>query len=161
MAVKKQPESSAGELSEAANHWFQDFFLRHLDDFLTQTGSALPADSDAVAYRVAAMRAVKLTLLESGMDHVEILELFGQVALEDANAPGKREWNAELNKRRFDLIDRDIQGTLSRPEEIELAGLTQLMREHIDSEANLPLAGARKLHRSLSRFDAESPDLGQ
>lgn len=107
------------------------------------------------------MRAVKLTLLESGMDHAEILELFGQVALEVANAPGKLEWNSELNKRRFELIDRDIQGTLSRREEIELAGLTQLMREHIDSEANLPVEGARNLHRLLSQFGAESTDLGQ
>ncbi len=65
-----------------------------------------------------------------------------------------------MNKRRFELIDGDIQGTLSRAEQIELAGLTQLMREHVDSEVNLPLEGARKLHRLLSGFGFRIDGLG-
>jgi hypothetical protein len=67
-------------------------------------------------------------------------------------------WNAELNKRRFELIDGDLQGTLNQAEKLELASLTQRMRQHTDSKANLPLEGARKLHRLLADFEAESTD---
>ena len=149
MAVKKQPESSAGELCEAANDWFRQF-LKHLEIFMVETGQALPPDSEPADFRLAAMRAVKFTLLDSGVDDDEIVNLFGRVVIEEKSRGQKPVWNAELNKRRFELIDGDIQGTLSRAEQIELAGLTQLMREHVDSEVNLPLEGARKLHRLLS-----------
>ena len=160
MAVKKQPESEAGELSETASEWFQ-LFLKHLELFFVETGQGLPADAKATDCCLAAMRAVKFTLLDSGIDDDEIVNLFGRVALEDTNAPTKLEWNVDLNRRRFELIDGDIQGTLSRAEQIELAGLTQLMREQVDSEVNLPLEGARKLHRLLSAFDSESTDSDQ
>jgi hypothetical protein len=160
MAVKKQPESGAGELSETANDWFRQF-VKLLELFIVETGQGLPSDARATDYRLAAMRAVKLTLVDSGIDDDEIVNLFGRVALEDTNAPTKLEWNTELNKRRFELIDGDIQGTLSQAEQIELAGLTQLMREQVDSEVNLPLEGARKLHRHLSGFDSESADSDQ
>ncbi len=85
------------------------------------------------------------------------LHLFGRVALKDVNIPERVEWTAELNMRRFELIDGDIQGTLSNDEQIELAGLTQLLREHVDSEVNLPFEGAKKLHRHLTELDSESP----
>lgn len=155
MAVKKQPESDAGELSESANDWFRQF-LKHLELFMVETGQGLPTDSKLTDHRLAAMRAVKLTLLDSGMDDEEVRSLVGRVALEDADLPAQLEWNADLNKRRFELIDGDIQGTLSPAEQIELAGLTHLMREHVDSEDNLPVEGARKLHRLLTEMDSES-----
>jgi len=160
MGVKKQPESGAGEISETANDWFRQF-VKLLELFIVETGQGLPSDARATDYRLAAMRAVKLTLVDSGIDDDEIVNLFGRVALEDTHAPTKLEWNTELNKRRFELIDGDIQGTLSQAEQIELAGLTQLMREEVDSEVNLPLEGARKLHRHLSGFDSESADSDQ
>jgi hypothetical protein len=34
-------------------------------------------------------------------------------------------------------------------ESLELAGLTRMMRDHVESEANLPFEGARALHRKL------------
>jgi hypothetical protein len=160
MAIKKQPESEAGELSEAASEWFR-LFLKHLELFLVEVGQGLSADAGATDCRLAAMRAVKLTLRDSGIDAGEIVNLFGRVALEDANALTRLEWNSELNRRRFELIDGDIQGTLTRAEQIELAGLTQLMREKVDSEVDLPLEGARRLHRILLAFDSESTDSDQ
>ena len=99
------------------------------------------------------MRAVKLTLLDSGLDDGQVLELFGRVALEPVTS-SELEWTDELNKRRFELIDRDIQGTLSSVEQVELAGLTRLMREHVASD--LPLEGAKKLHRRLTDLDSDS-----
>ena len=70
--------------------------------------------------------------LPKGIDDEQIHKLFGRIALEHPKAPEKLEWNAGRNKRRFELIDHDIQGALSRDEQLELAALTQLMREHVD-----------------------------
>ena len=160
MAVKKQLDFDASDLPEAASDWFRQF-LKHLELFMVETGQPLRPDSDSAEYQLAAMRAVKLTLLDSGMDDEKLRNLFGRVAIEDPGNSPPLQWNAELNKRRFELIDGDIQGTLSPAQQIELAGLTQLMRDHVDSEANLPLAGARKLHRLLTNMDSESADLEQ
>ena len=156
MAVKKQPESDIGALSEPANDWLRQF-LKHLEIFLVETGSGLGPDS--ADYRLAAMRAVKRTFLDSGMAEEEVRGLLGRVAIENANASTKFDWNAELNMRRFELIDGDIQGTLNADEQLELAGLTQLMREHVDSEDNVPFEGARELHRRLA--DSDSADSEQ
>ncbi len=82
MAVKKQPESGAGELSETANDWFRQF-LKLLELSLVETGQGLPPDAQPTDYGLAAMRAVRLTLLDSGIDDDEIVNLFGRVALED------------------------------------------------------------------------------
>ena len=160
MAVKKQPDPDAGTLSEGANDWFRQF-LKHLEIYMAETGQDLPPDVDIAHYCLAAMRAVKLTLLDSGLDNEQILGLFGRVVLEDSGTSKKPEWTAELNKRRFELIDGDIQGTLSREEQIELAGLTHLMRMHVESEVNLPLEGAKKLHRYLTDLDSRSTGSGQ
>jgi hypothetical protein len=104
MAVKKQPESGTDELSEAAHDWFRQF-LKDLELFMVETGLGLRPDSESADYRLAAMRAVKLTLLDSGMDDEEIRGLFGRIAIEDVSTATQIEWSAELNKRRFDLID--------------------------------------------------------
>ncbi len=160
MAVKKQPESDAGTLSETANDWFRQF-LKHLELFMVETGQGLSADSKPADHHLAALRAVKLTLLESGMDGEEARNLLGRIAVEETSTGTQLEWNAELNKRRFELIDGDIQGALNPAEQIELAGLTHLMRKHVDSEDNLPLEGARKLHRRLTEMDSEATDSEQ
>lgn len=160
MAVKKQPDPRAGTLSEGANDWFRQF-LKHLEISVSEVGQALPSHPSTTDYGHAAMRAVKTTLLDSGLSEEQILSLFADVAFENAGSSGTPEWTAELNKRRFELIDGDIQGTLSREERLELAGLTQLMREHVDSEINLPFKGAQKLHRYLTDLEAKATGSGQ
>lgn len=50
---------------------------------------------------------------------------------------------------------KEIQEALSPAEKIELAGLTGIMREHLDSEANVPMEGAKALHRKLLELAAE------
>ena len=160
MAVKKQPDSSGTDLHEAAHDWFRTF-LKHVELFMVDTSQHLGPNSDAADYQLAAMRAVKRTLLDSGMDDEGLRNLFGRVAIEGIDASESIQWNSELNKRRFELIDGDIQGLLTAAEQLELAGLTQVMREHVDSEANLPFEGARKLHRLLSDMDSEAADSNQ
>ena len=160
MAVKKQPDPKSATLAEGANDWFRQF-LKHLEISMSEIGQVLPSDATSADYSLAAMRAVKMTLLDSGLNDEQILGLFGQVAFEPASSSRKSEWTAELNKRRFELIDGDIQGKLSREERLELAGLTQLMREHVDSEINLPFKGAQKLHRFLKELGSEATGSGQ
>jgi len=157
MAVKKQPDSNVSALTETANDWFRQF-LKHLEIHMAETGESLGPDSDSSDHRLAAVRAVMLTLIDSGMNQVELRNLFRLVAFENAVSPPTREWSSELNRRRFELIDRDIQGMLSPVEQFELASLTHRMREHVDSEANLPFEGARKLHRLLTDMDSESAE---
>lgn len=157
MAVKKQPEVSDGGLCESANDWFREF-LKHLEIYMAETGQALRPDSETAELCLAAVRAVKLTLRDSGVGEDEIVNLFGRIMIEEKSGGKEPVWNAELNKRRFELIDGDIQGRLSRAEQIELAGLTHLMREHVDSEVNLPFEGATKLHRPLAELESDSTD---
>ena len=85
MAVKKQPDSGTGELSEAANDWFRQF-LKHLELYLVAVGQRLTADSELADYSLSAMQAVKLTLLDAGMNDEELRELFGRVMM--ANGTG-------------------------------------------------------------------------
>lgn len=160
MTVKKQPETNGGELCESANDWFRQF-LKQLEIFMTETGQALRPDSEPAEFCLAAMRAVKLTLEDSGVDKDEIVNILGRIILEVKSGDKEPKWNAELNKRRFELIDGEIQGTLSPAEQIELAGLTHLLREHADSPVNLPFEAARKLHRHLAELESDSTDAEQ
>ena len=58
-------------------------------------------------------------------------------------------WTPELDRRRCDLIDRDIDGTITPDQRAELAGLQAAMHRWLDAVAPLPLAAARELHRQL------------
>ena len=84
-----------------------------------------------------------------------IAALFGTTIIWGREKNATIDWTTELNQRRFELIDRQIQGTLTPEESIELAGLTQLMRDHVDAEAQFPIQGARELHRRLLDGEAE------
>lgn len=157
MSVKKQPDSGTGEISEAANHWIHAF-LNSLEDCLAETGLQLGPNSDLTDYHLVAIRAFRLTLLESGMTDDDIRDLIGRVTLEARSATQPLQWNSEMNARRFELIDGDIQGTLTQAEQIELTGLTQLMREHVEAEELLPFKGARDLHRRLREVGSGGSD---
>jgi len=150
MAGKKpresEPESPPDSISEHANAWIRQF-VRALENSFLDASRSLPSDARVPDYQVATIRAVLQTLLDSGMDSESFVEAVGQVLIE--RRPGPVEWNSELNRRRFELIDREIQETLTPAERIELAGLTRIMREELESEANLPMEGAKTLHRKL------------
>lgn len=154
MAVKKQPDPESATVSEGANDWFRQF-LKHLELSWSEIGQAIPSDATPADYGLAALQAVKITLLDSGLNKEQVIGLFGQVAFEQAIFSRRPEWTAELNMRRFELIDGDIQGTLTSEERLELASLTQHMREHVDSEFNLPIKGAQKLHRYLTELGSD------
>jgi len=86
-----------------------------------------------------------------------ILELGGQaivcvlpassVPMNDNAADGP--WTEEKNARRCDLIDREIDGTLTPLEAVELKRLQAEMLRYRQKVAPLPLEDARKLHQEL------------
>lgn len=157
MAVKKQPEANPDGLSEAADDWFRSF-LKHVELHLADTARDLPAAATSTDFGIATIHAVLRTLLDAGVPRDQALTLFGTVWLESGNMPLTTEWTAELNKRRFALIDREIQETITPSEHIELAGLTELMRQSADAEENVPFEGARKLHHLLQNTKPAPPD---
>jgi hypothetical protein len=64
-------------------------------------------------------------------------------------SPPEATWSAESNRRRLALIDKQIQQSISLAEQLELARLTAQMRAQVDTEINLPLQGARAIHKRL------------
>ncbi len=160
MTVEKLRDVRGGDLSETTSDWLRQF-LKHFELNLVDIVSQLTHTSGAPDYGVAALRAVKLTFLDAGFTEEHFLNLFEQVKNEGVRTSMPLQWNAELNKRRFELIDGHIQSTLSPAEQQELASLTQLMRAQLDIEANLPFEGGRKLHQYLIDLGSKSADAGQ
>ena len=62
-----------------------------------------------------------------------------------------REWTEEKNQRRCDLVDKEIDGTISAAEKVELDQLQAEMLAYRRKVAPLPLAGLRELHQELLR----------
>ena len=93
------------------------------------------------------------TVLESGVDSEVFAETVAQVLVEERH--GSIEWTSDLNQRRFELIDKTMQEGVTVAESIELAGLTRIMREHLESEVNIPMEGAEALHRKLRELAGE------
>jgi hypothetical protein len=58
-------------------------------------------------------------------------------------------WTEEKNDRRCELIDKDIEGTISESEELELERLQERFHEYLDTVAPPPMEGARRLHQEL------------
>lgn len=158
MAAKKLPEPGSTSTPEYASDWFRQF-LKHLELEIADGGRELQAEPDSLECGLIALQAVHRTLLDSGLDQQQVAALFGRTVPKKLGGHVGAQWTAELNQRRFELIDREIQGTLGSVEELELAALTQLMRDHVDSELSLPLEGAKKLHRYLVEGGNDSSGL--
>jgi len=65
----------------------------------------------------------------------------------DSAAPG--EWNETRNARRCALIDKEIDGTLTAAERVELELLQKQAVAYRDRVAPFPVEGARSLHGQL------------
>ena len=68
-----------------------------------------------------------------------------------SQAPARPAWTADQNQRRCDLVDKEIDGTLSPAEEDELAQLQADMLAYRRHVAPLPLDDLRQLHQQLLR----------
>jgi hypothetical protein len=84
-----------------------------------------------------------------------LTSLFGENASDDAvvrisiGEPAEEEWSPTMNERRRELIKRDIDGTITREESLELEYLQEAMRAHVRKVAPIPLEEARELHSKL------------
>jgi hypothetical protein len=83
-----------------------------------------------------------------------VLELEGRalalvVPVADPVTNGGDPWTEAKNQRRCDLIDREIDGTLTAAETVELHRLQNEMLRYRRRVAPLPLDDARKLHQEL------------
>lgn len=154
MASKKSPETEhTPELVSAlAVDWFIQF-KKHFSIAFQDECDLIPAHASDSDLQKAAMKAAIETLRDSGMPDEVLLDALGDI-LQEARAPAK-EWTPALNQRRVELIDKDIQGEISFEEKIELSGLTRIMRQLVDTESNVPLKGAKALHKKLLEMERQ------
>lgn len=85
-----------------------------------------------------------------------VLELKGQAVAcvvpvpgENGNGATPEAWTEARNTRRCDLIDREIDGTLTGEEAVELNRLQHEMQRYLRRVAPLPLADTRLLYQDL------------
>lgn len=76
-------------------------------------------------------------------------EIHSVVLLEDSPSTVETEWTDEKNRRRCELVDREIDGKLSSREQIELEALQSEMLAYRRKVAPLPLNDLRKMHQEL------------
>jgi hypothetical protein len=145
----EQPASPEA-ISPVADEWMRQFIKVFEQHLLDASGDLRPGASVAESQAVTA-RAFLAAYLDSGMEFESVLALLGQVAA--GWRSGEVAWTDAMNQRRFELIDKEIQGSLTPAESIELAGLTKCMRDQVESEMNLPMEGARSLHQKLLQLD--------
>lgn len=86
---------------------------------------------------------------------VEVLHRHSEAAAAGPDE-GNGAWTEEMNVRRCDLIDKQIEGTIAPAELRELDELQSQLRRHLDEVAPLDLAGARRIHRQLLQKKLES-----
>ena len=155
MPIEQQPdpetEAHPSSISLHASDWLRQF-VKHFEQNFVDASEHLAPNANLSAYQLATVRAVIATLNDSGLTAESAREMLAQVSMEQDN--NLIEWTSDLNNRRFELIDKDIQETLPPMEQIELTALTKIMRQHLDAELTLPMEGARALHRKLTELPA-------
>jgi hypothetical protein len=150
---KSEQPTSPGAISADTDLWIRQF-VKQFELHVLDASHDLTPDAGVSDSQMATARAIVATYLDSGMELDSVMELFGRVAVE--RRPVGACWSDALNQRRIALIDKEIQGSLTPAESVELAGLTRIMRDHVDAEANLPMEGARALHRKLLQLELTS-----
>lgn len=158
MASKRLREpgrnAKPGVVDAEAQFWMMKF-VPAFERAMLDESVELPRPSTISDLHDATIRAMLRTLMDSGMTPETFVEQVGQ-AFADLQ-PNETKWTPQLNKRRLALIDRQIQHSISLDEKLELARLTATMRQHVDSEENLPMQGARALHKKLLESSEKDP----
>jgi hypothetical protein len=89
-------------------------------------------------------------------DAGSVLELAGQPVAQVLPPPAE-DWTEAKNVRRCELIDKEVDGTLTQTEQTELEDLQEQMLRHRHRVAPLPLAYARQLLQDLERQAGAAP----
>ncbi len=159
MTTRKPPEPGPVESGETVSAdvdvWVRQF-IKHFELHVLDASRHLSQDATVSESQLATARAILATYLDSGIDLESAVELLGQAAIEWRSVDVT--WTDALNQRRFALVDKEIQGSLTSAESLELAGLTRIMRDYVESELNLPMKGVRALHRKLLELEPGESD---
>ncbi len=87
---------------------------------------------------------------ETGQDAVQLIQLAVDRFVNDDDVDSAYgAWSPEVEVRRRILIDKDIAGTLTTNEQMELSRLDRLANEHFDRIAPPPIEGAQRIHEQL------------
>jgi hypothetical protein len=93
----------------------------------------------------------------TGDDVVHLIRVaVGRFVNDDILASPHGEWSDELEARRRELIDKDIAGSISQSEAVELTRLDRLANEHFDRVCPPPIDGALQLHDRLLKQRGQS-----
>lgn len=153
MASKKLPDiesaSESRNVTSEVEFWLQQFQKHFAIAFYDRCQSLPDTPGHDEIQRVTSEALVE-TLLDSGTSPESLIDAVGQVQLERTLEAAT--WTEEMNQRRVELIDRDLQQSATLDEQVELAKLTATMRAAIDTESNLPLLGAKRLHEKLLKM---------
>ena len=87
--------------------------------------------------------------MASGRDVVHLIQLAIVRFVDDVAPPVDLEWSPEMRRRRTELIDKDIAGTITPSELLELADLDQKGNAYYDTVAAPPMEKARSLHQKF------------
>ncbi len=82
--------------------------------------------------------------------------LFRVIPVSPSDGTANGEWSDEQNARRFLLIDKEVSGTISAGEAIELEDLQDQLRRYRRQVAPLPLAETRRMLEELERKAAQA-----
>jgi len=150
MTPKRQHKSTAQSdtPSVISAQWTSEF-LHSFQLELVEILSANESLHEHTDYREVVKTAMRGSLMRCGIDDEQLLEALVRTEFPDSEPEIARKWDDVANRRRLELIDREIQGQLDWPGKVELVQLTQLMREATDNEVNLPISGALEIHRRL------------
>ena len=135
--------------SDAAD-WLNTF-KKHFSIAFQDATSGLANQTANEELQKAAVVAMMTTLRDSGLSDDQML-VFLSEAFETVPTTSI-EWTPELNKRRIELIDRDLANEISFGERIELARLTNALRTSVHAEGAFPIKGARELYAKLKAME--------
>ncbi len=107
-----------------------------------------PSREQALALFRGAVKSIENGEMPVGR-RARIEEGVGEQSKEAFAPTHQAEWSNQKNRRRCELVDKDIVSELSGPEKRELETLQREMREHRRRVAPIPLEHARRIHQGL------------
>ncbi|MEO9930107.1 hypothetical protein [Rhodopirellula bahusiensis] len=155
----QSPHPNEDLISDDQEFWSRQF-LKHIEFNLLDVITGLSRNASQEEYQAATLKAVIETLQDSGMALDEFPSLAAKAIsqIQDQQpSTNVTQWTSAMNARRMDLIDRQIQETITVPEQIELARLTEAMRTVVDSEKSQPMEEMKALHAKLLSIRDEEP----
>ena len=144
-------ENEPPTLSDALD--WSVLFERHYREAFRINCFELTTDSTSENFQAAAAQAFISTLRDSGIEESSLIKIVGEAIWGPTKVD--EQWTEMKNIRRTDLIDKMFLDALTFEEQFELNSLTRIMRAALDTEANIPTAGVKKLYLELRKREED------